>query len=70
MRHLARLYTRQTQIPINITIYTYNEIYEAFNSLDDDAIFDVLRLDVTWLSCFAERILRPLEEIDPSITRT
>lgn len=67
MRHMARLYTRQTQIPINITIYTYNEIYEAFNSLREDAIFDVLRLDVTWLSCFAERILRPLEEIDPSI---
>src|SRR5699024_7399216 len=32
MRHMARLYTRQTQITINITIYTYNEIYEAFNS--------------------------------------
>ena len=62
MRHMARLYTRQTQIPINITIYTYNEIYEAFNSLHDDAIFDVLRLDVTWLSCFAQRILRPLEK--------
>ena len=68
LRHMARLYTRQTQIPINITIYTYNEIYEAFNNLRDDAIFDVLRLDVTWLSCFAERILCPLEEIDPSIS--
>lgn len=67
MRHLSRIYTKHTGIPVNITIYSYDEIYEAFNNLREDAIFDVLRLDVTWLSWFAEKVLQPLEQIDPSV---
>ncbi len=66
MRSLSRIYTKRTGIPVNITIYSYDEIYEAFNNLREDSIFDVLRLDVTWLSWFAGKILRPLKEIDPS----
>lgn len=69
LKHMTKLYTQQTGIPVNITIYSYNEIYEACNNLRNDSIFDVIRLDVTWLSCFAGRILRPLEEIDPDISR-
>lgn len=67
MRSLSRLYTKQTGIPVNVTIYSYDEIYEAFNSLREDSVFDVLRLDVTWLSWFAEKILQPLCGIDPSV---
>ena len=66
---MSRLYTKHTGIPVNITIYSYDEIYEAFNNLREDAIFDVLRLDVSWLSWFAEKILQPMEQIDPTITK-
>lgn len=67
MRSMARIYTRHTGIPVNTIIYSYDEIYEAFNNLREDAIFDVLRLDVTWLSWFAQKILRPLKEIDRGV---
>ena len=31
------------------------------------SLYDIFRIDVTWLSWFAERLLLPLEEIDPAI---
>lgn len=68
MRDIARLYTKQTGIHVNVTIYSYDEMYEIFNNMRESVVFDVIRLDVTWLSYFAHRILKPLEEISPSIT--
>lgn len=37
------------------------------NSLDETSRFDILRLDMTWLSWFAQKLLRPLSEIDEDI---
>lgn len=67
MKHLSRLYTQKTGTPVHITIYSYDEIYEAFNSMSEGSVFDVLRLDVTWLSWFAEKILQPLDGIDSNV---
>jgi len=67
MRNMARLYTRQTGIPVNVTIYSYDATYEVFNNIGEDSIFDVIRLDVTWMSWFAHKILLPLMQIDPSV---
>lgn len=69
LRSLSRLYTQKTGIPVNITIYSYDEIYEAFTNMSKDSVFDILRLDVTWLSWFAEKILQPLDGIDPSVSQ-
>lgn len=69
LRSLSRLYTQKTGIPVNITIYSYDEIYEAFTNMSKDSVFDILRLDVTWLSWFAEKILQPLDGIDPSVAQ-
>lgn len=67
MRNFSRLYTKKTGIDVNICIFSYDEIYEAFNMMDSSSDFDVLRLDVTWLSWFARQLLVPLTEIDPEI---
>ncbi|MBQ8803518.1 MAG: extracellular solute-binding protein [Tyzzerella sp.] len=67
LRHLAKLYTKKTDTPVHVTIYSYDEIYEAFSSMNSDSVFDVLRVDVTWLSWFAEKILQPLDAIDASV---
>lgn len=69
MRSMARLYTRHTGIPVNISVFSYDEIHELYSNLRKSSGFDILRLDVTWMSWFADRILRPLEEIDPSVTQ-
>lgn len=67
MRNFSRLYTQKSHIPVNICIYSYDEIYEAFNSLNAGSGFDILRLDVTWLSWFADKLLMPLTDIDPDV---
>lgn len=67
MRNLSRIYSQKTGVEINITVYSYDEIYDAFMNMDNDSVFDVIRLDVTWLSWFAEKILMPLEDIDSNI---
>lgn len=66
-RQMAHLYTSYTGVPVNVTISSYDEIYEIFSNLDNDSTFDVLRLDTTWLNWFAEKLLLPLDEIDPTI---
>lgn len=50
MKTFSRLFTQKTGIDVNVCILSYDEIYEAFNSLDETSRFDILRLDVTWLS--------------------
>ncbi len=67
MKNFSKLYTRKSNIDVNICILSYDEIYEAYNSLSASRHFDVLRLDVTWLSWFAEKLLMPLSDIDPNI---
>lgn len=67
MRNLSRLYTKKTGVDVNICIFSYDEIYEVFNSMCTSSCYDVLRLDVTWLSWFAEKLLLPLELIDAEI---
>lgn len=70
MQSFSKLYTKKSGIPVNICILSYDEIYEAFQSLDASSAFDVLRLDMTWLSWFAEKLLLPLTDIDPDIEET
>lgn len=67
MKNLSRIYTQKTGIKVNITVYSYDEIYDAFMNMSETSAFDVIRLDVTWLSWFAEKILMPLEKVDPDI---
>ena len=67
MKYLALLYTQSTGVQVNISVSSYDEMHEFLSGMDESSIWDLIRLDVTWLSWFAGRILRPLEEISPSI---
>ena len=68
-RDMSRLYTQTTGVPVNITIYSYDETYEIFNNLREGSSFDVIRLDVSWLSWFAEKLLLPLNAVSPGIEK-
>lgn len=48
-------------------MYSYDEIYDQFVNSEISDLYDVIRIDVRWLSWFADRLLLPLEEIDPNI---
>ena len=67
MKYLALLYTQSTGIKVNVSVSSYDEIHEILSGMDDSSIYDVLRLDVTWLSWFAGRLLVPLQDISPSM---
>jgi len=68
MRSLSLIYSHSTGVEVNISVFPYEEIHEVFESMEQSSDYDVVRLDVTWLSWHAGRILRPLEEIDPAIS--
>lgn len=68
MKSLAHLYEAKTGTKVNISVFSYDETYEAFVNAENFGIFDVFRMDVTWLSWFAEKILLPLETIDAGIS--
>ncbi|MFA5851101.1 MAG: extracellular solute-binding protein [Spirochaetales bacterium] len=67
MKYLALLYTQSTGVKVNVSVSSYDEIHEILSGMDESSIYDVLRLDVTWLSWFAGRILLPLQDISPSM---
>ncbi|MBR1408309.1 MAG: extracellular solute-binding protein [Clostridia bacterium] len=67
LRSMATLYTQQTGVPVNITVYSYDATSEVYAGLQRESVFDIIRLDITWLSWLAEKILVPLTDIDPDI---
>ncbi|RPF47842.1 multiple sugar transport system substrate-binding protein [Hydrogenoanaerobacterium saccharovorans] len=67
MQNLSPLYTAATGTNINIAVFSYEELHDIISNLGNHPIYDVIRLDVTWLSWFANQILFPLEDIDPNI---
>lgn len=63
MEALANLYTEKTGIQIKISVFSYDELYGVLSNFSKFSIYDVIRLDVGWLSWFAGRILEPLTNI-------
>ena len=68
IQNLARLYTNHTGINVKVAIFSYEDIYTQFLNAEVLDLYDVIRIDVSWLSWFAGRLLMPLEEIDADIT--
>lgn len=68
VQNLSRIYTNSTGIRINVSVFSYDEIYEILSTNGGQA-FDILRIDITFLSWFAQKLLVPLEELDPEINR-
>ena len=68
VQNLSRIYTNSTGIKINVSVFSYDEIYEILSTTGGKA-FDILRIDITFLSWFAQKLLVPLEELDPNIAQ-
>jgi multiple sugar transport system substrate-binding protein len=68
MKYLSRIFTQHTGIEVHVSIFSYDELHGVLNTMGKSSIYDVLRLDVTWLPWFSPRILRPLDDIDPEFT--
>jgi multiple sugar transport system substrate-binding protein len=68
MRTLSLIYSHTTGVEVDVSVFPYEDIHGVFDSMETSSAYDVVRLDVTWLSWYAGRILRPLAGIDPTIT--
>ena len=64
--YLSKFFTKQTGIEIDVDIKTYDQIYEVLNS-GNAGEYDVIRIDLLYLSWFAEETLTPLSKIDSKI---
>lgn len=69
MQGMAQFYTEKTGTKIKVAVYSYDEIYDQFVNSEISDLYDVIRIDVRWLSWFAERLLLPLDEISPDIKK-
>lgn len=69
MRDMARLYTAETGVKVKINIMTYDGIHSVLSGLNERSALDIIRLDATWLSWFAEKIFEPIDERDPAVRR-
>lgn len=70
MENVSRLYMDGTGIDVKIAISSYDGIHEILSSESNLALYDVIRLDHTWLPWFGEKIFTPLEQLDPNIAQT
>ncbi len=64
---VARRYTKETGIAITTTVVDYNTMFEMLSDEENPPNYDILRVDVTLLSWFAGRVLRPLKTINSKI---
>lgn len=67
MENMARLYTKSTGVVVKVSIFSYDGVHEMLTNLNQYNAFDIIRLDATWLTWFAEKIYEPLDKLDPSI---
>ena len=67
LKNMARMYTRFTGVPIRVAVFPYDGVHEILTSLDEGTPFDIIRLDVTWMSRFAPRIYEPLRNLDSKV---
>lgn len=70
MENVSRLYMDGTGIDVKIAISSYDGIHEILSSESNLALYDVIRLDHTWLPWFGQKIFTPLERLDSNIAQT
>lgn len=65
MENMSQLYRQATGTRIHVSIFSYDSIHELLSNLEASNVFDMIRLDATWLNWFAKRIYEPFDRIDP-----
>ena len=70
MESLSKLYTDATGIEVKVAVSSYDGIHEILKSLSEMSVFDVIRIDHSWLSWFGEKIFLPLDNLDAVLKNT
>lgn len=62
LRYLLPDFERQTGITVNLVEAAYDELQKAVSKMDsrDNNPYDLIRIDMVWLSQYAEKIFKPI----------
>ena len=61
LRKILPSYTLQTGLTVELTELDYNGLYNAASLITNGAFYDLIRLDMLWLSQLGERLFVPLD---------
>jgi multiple sugar transport system substrate-binding protein len=64
LRDVSKLIYSSTGIKANIRSYKYNRLFELLKNDDLNEDFDIIRIDMAWLTSFGKEIFIPLNEIN------
>ncbi|MDD6716758.1 MAG: extracellular solute-binding protein [Firmicutes bacterium] len=65
LKMLSPQFERETGIKLNITSLPHDSLLTQIEMLDSNSYADLIRIDITWFSEFAEKLYRPLEDLLP-----
>lgn len=69
LKKLLPHFTKSTGIRVRLAIKTYEEIYQILSDRTNDIHYDIIRMDMAWLSWFGKDVFRPLHDIDPQLDK-
>lgn len=61
LQMLIPSFTRRTGIQIKLVEVEYQELYASAKDSEDSSAYDLIRMDMVWLSELGERVLRPFD---------
>ena len=61
LRKILPSFTLQTGLTVELTVLDYNELYNAASLITNGSFYDLIRLDVLWLSLLGEKLFVPLD---------
>jgi hypothetical protein len=61
-------FQRVTGIEVRLAIYSFEDIYYILTEIDNHQHYDIIRIDMAGLSWFAQKTLRPLNELNADMT--
>ncbi|MFE0558025.1 extracellular solute-binding protein [Paenibacillus sp. NPDC058910] len=62
-------FTKNTEIKVHLAIHSYEEIYQILTDPNNDSHYDIIRMDMAWLSWFGKEIFRPLLGLNDDLDR-
>ncbi|MFE4711527.1 extracellular solute-binding protein [Paenibacillus sp. NPDC056722] len=64
LKKLLPHFTKKTGIHVSLAIHTYEEIYQVLSEASGNPGYDIVRMDMAWLSWFGKTSFHPLQGLD------
>lgn len=63
LERLLPHFRKKTGIEVNITVLSLNELYDKIQEENNASMYDLIRMDMAWISELAAKLYTPLDEI-------